>query len=91
MTYSEKRVGCLHQKEINPNGKGDKMKTVELITRTGYSWRTSVSKHSTLESVCQYFLGQWFNISEYPKEKMDKVEGLRFWDENGDLVKELLP
>lgn len=64
-------------------------KTVECTTTSGYSWKTSVNRTSTLESVCQYFLGQWFDIGVYPVEKMEKVIGLRFWDVDGSLTKKV--
>ena len=65
------------------------MKSVELVTSTGFQWETSVSEQSTLESVCQYFLGKWFDVGIYPKEKMEKVEGLRFFGSDGELIKDL--
>ncbi len=65
------------------------MKSVQLTTTSGHNWKTSVSKNATLESVCQTFLGHWFNVGTYPLEKFERVVGLKFWDVDGSLIKEL--
>jgi|TARA_R110002020_G_scaffold63762_1_gene169833 hypothetical protein len=47
------------------------MKTATITTESGYTWKTSIN--GTDESIFKYFLGERFDVGEYPVEKMEKV------------------
>ena len=54
------------------------MKAVKLTTESGYSWYTSVSDASTNKDIEKYFLNQYFDIAQYPQEKLEKVVKVEF-------------
>lgn len=47
------------------------MRSVKVITQTNYTWITSIN--GTDKEIKNYFLGKYFNIGQYPTEKIDKV------------------
>ena len=49
------------------------MKAAKLTTTTGYTWETSISSNASDKSIIKYFFGQFFDIGEYPKEKLEQV------------------
>jgi hypothetical protein len=50
-----------------------KMKTAKLTTTTGYTWKTSISSKASDELTVEYFMGKFFDVGEYPKEKLERV------------------
>lgn len=49
------------------------MKTAKLTTATGYTWKTSVNGKASDESIIKYFMGEFFDVGQYPKEKLEQV------------------
>jgi len=50
---------------------GGKMRHVRIVTSSGYSWESNIN--GTDEEVKKYYMGKYFDIGNYPHEKMDKV------------------
>lgn len=48
------------------------MRTATITTTSGHSWTTEVN--GTDESICKYFLGQWFDVEPYPSERKERAE-----------------
>ena len=51
------------------------MKTATITTESGYTWKTSIN--GTDKEIFKYFLGERFNVGEYPVEKMEKVTAVK--------------
>ena len=42
-----------------------------VTTENGYTWSTAIN--GTDESICEYFLGKYFNTKPFPFEEMSMV------------------
>jgi hypothetical protein len=47
------------------------MRYVKITTESGHSWTTDIN--GTDQSICEYFLGNQFDVGVYPAEKLEKV------------------
>lgn len=47
------------------------MRTATITTTSGHTWSTDVN--GTDESICEYFLGQWFDVEPYPSERKEQA------------------
>ena len=45
----------------------------KITCKNGYSWKTNMAAHVTLEMAKDYFMGQRFNVSPFPGEDMQIV------------------
>jgi len=65
-----------------------KLNTVRFIFKNkGYNYITSVSSHLKEEDARKYFVGQTFDVGRFPKEDLQKVIDIEFFDENKDIDK----
>lgn len=45
----------------------------EITCENGYTWRTSMAAHVTIEMSKKYFIGNRFNTAAYPGENFSKA------------------
>lgn len=49
-----------------------------FFANSSYNYTTSVSNTATKESLQRYFVGQRFNVTNYPNENMQVCTGIEF-------------
>lgn len=47
------------------------MRTATITTSSGHTWTTDIN--GTDESICDYFLGEWFDVEPYPSERKEQA------------------
>lgn len=58
------------------------MRTAKITTESGHSWTTDIN--GTDQSICEYFLGNQFDVGIYPAEKMEAVVSVEI-DDSGEV------
>lgn len=56
------------------------MKHATVVTENGYTWQTDVN--GTDESICKYFLGNYFNTAPFPVERLSMAVEIKIDDKN---------
>lgn len=66
------------------------MRSATITTTSGHTWTTEIN--GTDESICDYFLGQWFDVDGYLGERYEQaisvaVDGAAYVLHNGEIVR----